>query len=89
MPCLFGLLALLTPRLVIAGLWLLTGWFPRLFSTPVWPALGFLFAPSTLLWYSVVQHWFGGRWDTPQWIGLAIALLLDGVPAKLRLGRRR
>ncbi len=89
MPCLFGVFALLTPRVLIALLWFLTSWFAGLFSTVVWPILGFLFAPTTLLWYSVVHRWFDGRWEAPQWIGLAVALLLDGVPARLGMGRRR
>lgn len=89
MPCLFGLLALATPRLVIALLWLLTGWFRGLFDSALWPILGFLLAPTTLLWYSAVERWYGGAWGPWQWGGLALALVLDGVPARLGLGRRR
>lgn len=87
MPCLFALLALITPRLVIILLWLFTHWFHRMFDTVLWPILGFIFLPTTLLWYTVVQHWFGGQWTLWPIVGLVIALLIDVSPAKRR--RRR
>jgi hypothetical protein len=85
-PCLFAVLALLTPRLVIVGLWLLTDWFRGIFGTPLWPVLGFFFLPTTLLWYTAVQHWFGGQWTLWPILGLVVALLIDVSPAS---GRRR
>lgn len=86
MPCFLTLLALFTPRLVVALLWFLTNWFSGMFSTILWPILGFIFLPTTLLWYSVVQHWFGGQWTLWPVVGLVIALLIDVSPAG---GRRR
>ena len=86
MPCLFAVLALLTPRLVVALLWFFTRWFDGLFTTILWPILGFIFLPTTLLWYSAVQRWFGGQWTLWPVVGLVIALLIDVSPAK---GRRR
>ncbi|MDF1503030.1 hypothetical protein [Roseisolibacter sp. H3M3-2] len=83
MPCFVALLALATPRLVIVALWFLTSWFRGLFDHALWPILGFVFAPLTLLWYSAVQHWYGGQWGTWQLVGVAVALVLDGVPARL------
>lgn len=85
MPCLLAALALAVPRVVILLLWLLTGWFHGVFSGILWPVLGFLFLPTTLLWYSAVQHWFGGHWGLWPVIGLVIALLIDLSPAR---GRR-
>jgi hypothetical protein len=85
-PCLFAVLALLTPRLVVALLWFFTRWFDGLFTTILWPILGFIFLPTTLLWYSAVQRWFGGQWTLWPVVGLVIALLIDVSPAK---GRRR
>lgn len=32
-------------------------------ATLLWPILGFYFLPTTLLWYSAVQHWLGGQWS--------------------------
>ena len=86
MPCLLTLLALVTPRLVIVLLWLLTHWFSGLFRTPLWPILGFLFLPTTLLWYTAVQHWFNGQWTLWPVVGIVVALLIDVSPAG---GRRR
>lgn len=86
MPCLLTLLALVTPRLVIILLWLFTNWFRGVFDTVLWPVLGFFLAPTTLLWYSAVQHWFDGRWGFWAVLGLIIALVIDISPAR---GRRR
>lgn len=86
MPCLLALAALAFPRLLIVILWFFTGWFTGLFSTLLWPILGFLFAPTTLLWYTAVQHWYGGHWGGWQLVGLAVAIAIDASPAS---GRRR
>lgn len=87
MPCLLTLIALSAPRVVIICLWFFSRWFAGLFHTPLWPVLGFVFAPTTLLWYTAVQHWFGGHWTTVPMVGLAIAILIDLSPASHR--RRR
>ncbi len=86
MPCLLTLFALITPRVVIFVLWLFTNWFTGLFNTVLWPILGFIFLPTTLLWYTAVQHWFNGQWTVGPVIGLVIALAIDVSPA--RHGRR-
>ncbi len=86
MPCLLTLFALITPRLVIFLLWFFTNWFNGLFTTVLWLILGFVFLPTTLLWYSAVQHWFNGQWTVGPVIGLVIALAIDVSPA--RHGRR-
>jgi len=86
MPCLLALLALLAPRVVVALLWLFSDWFTGLFDLALWPILGFLFLPTTLLWYSVVVNWLGAEWTLWPTVGLVIALLIDVSPAG---GRRR
>lgn len=86
MPCLFAVLALMTPRIVIILLWILTSWFRGVFATPLWPILGFIFLPTTMLWYTAVQHWFGGTWTLWPVVGLVVALMIDVSPAS---GRRR
>jgi hypothetical protein len=86
MPCLLTLLALITPRLVIVLLWFVTGWFHGVFNTLLWPLLGFIFLPTTLLWYTAVQHWFGGVWSLWPVVGIVIALMIDLSPAR---GARR
>ena len=82
MPCLLALLALATPRLVVFLLWLLTQWFRGVMG--LWVLLGFIFLPTTLLWYTAVQHWFGGQWTLWPVIGLIVALSIDLSPAKRR-----
>jgi hypothetical protein len=86
MPCLFAVLALVTPRLVVALLFLFSRWFTGIFPSALWPILGFIFLPTTLLWYTAVQHWFAGQWTLWPIVGLIFALLIDLSPAG---GRRR
>lgn len=82
MPCLLTLLALVAPRFVIVLLWLVSDWFAGVFDSALWPILGFIFLPTTLLWYVAVQHWFGGVWTFWPIVGIVIALLVDLSPAK-------
>jgi hypothetical protein len=82
MPCLGVLIALMTPRLLIVLLWLFTGWFKGIFDSALWPVLGFIFLPTTLLWYTAVQNWWQGNWGLLQIIGVVIALLIDLGPAR-------
>jgi hypothetical protein len=85
-PCFFLLFALIAPRLVILLLWLFTSWFQGIFGIALWPVLGFIFLPTTLLWYTAVQHWFSGVWTFWPVAGLVIALAIDVSPAR---GKRR
>ena len=82
MPCLLVALALLTPRLAVAVLWFFSHWFDGLFSSLLWPILGFVFLPTTFLWYSVVHHWFGGAWTLWPAVGCAVALVIDLSPVR-------
>jgi len=86
MPCLFAILALATPRLLVALLWFFSRWFDGVFTSVLWPILGFIFLPTTLLWYTAVQHWFHGQWTLWPIVGLVFALMIDISPAG---GRRR
>lgn len=85
MPCIMVVLALAMPRLVILCLWFLTAWFRGMFDNLLWPIVGFIFLPTTLLWYSAVQHWFAGQWSFWPVVGIIIALAIDLSPAS---GRR-
>jgi hypothetical protein len=86
MPCLLAILALAMPRLLVALLWFFSRWFDGLFASVLWPILGFIFLPTTLLWYTAVQHWFHGQWTLWPIVGLVVALMIDISPAG---GRRR
>ena len=88
MPCLFAILALMTPRIVIVLLWLFSHWFNGVFSSPLWLILGFVFLPTSLLWFVAVQHWFGGQWTFFPIAGLVLALMIDISPASARRNRR-
>lgn len=85
MPCLVALIALFAPRVLVAVLWFFTTWFSGMFTTLMWPILGVIFAPTSLLWFSAVQHWFGGVWSLWPVVGMVIAVLIDLSPAS---GRR-
>lgn len=86
MPCIFAVFALMAPRLVVVVLWFFTTWFQGIFTSILWPILGLIFLPTTLLWYSAVHHWFAGEWTLWPIVGLVIALLIDLSPAG---GRRK
>lgn len=86
MPCLLAVVALITPRLAIALLWFFTTWFRGIFDTLLWPILGFIFLPTTMLWYTAVHHWFAGQWSFWPIAGLILALVIDISPSK---GKRR
>lgn len=86
MPCLFALIALAAPRVVILALWFFSNWFRGMFSSLLFPVIGFIFLPTTMLWYTAVQHWWGGQWSLWPIVGLVIALMIDVSPAG---GRRR
>ncbi|MFW5973583.1 MAG: hypothetical protein ACOCTG_06285 [Bacteroidota bacterium] len=86
MPCLLALLALFIPRVVIFLLWLFSNWFEGVFDTIIVPILGFIFLPTTLLWYSVVVNIYDGTWGILQIVVAVIAVAIDLAPAG---GRRR
>ena len=77
MPCLVLLLALVTPRLLVVVLWLFTNWFHGLFPSALVPIVGFFFLPTTLLWYTAVQHWYGGQWSFWPVAVMVLAVLTD------------
>lgn len=86
MPCALVALALFAPRVAVALLWYFTHWFDGLFTSLLWIVAGFIFLPTTLLWYSVVQHWFGGVWTLWPVVGIVAAVLIDLSPVR---GRQR
>jgi hypothetical protein len=86
MPCLFAILALSVPRLVVALLFMFTDWFVGVVQPPILGIVAFFFLPTTLLWYTAVQHWFAGVWGPWQIVGLVIAVLMDVGPLKRKKG---
>ena len=84
MPLLILLFGVLVPRLTMVALWLLTNWFQGMFATWLMPVLGFVFLPTSLLWYSAVHNWFGGEWGVVPIAGMVVAVLMDLAPLRPR-----
>jgi len=77
MPCIVVAIALFFPRVLIAILWFFTSWFNGVFDSILWPLLGFIFLPVTMLWYSVVIKQNGGQWTTANIVIMVIAVVID------------
>src|SRR5262245_38971667 len=86
MPCLLLIIALVAPRLMVFALWLI-GWF-NIFPSIMWPILGFIFLPTTLIWYTAVGHWYDGVWTAWRFVVLIFALAIDVSPARGRSNGR-
>jgi hypothetical protein len=54
--CFVVLLGFITPRFVIAMLWLFTNYMSRAYGAGLLPTLGFFFLPTTTLAYAVAQN---------------------------------
>lgn len=76
MSCLI-LIALGFPRLLLVYLWFFTDWYHSLFDGRLWPLLGFLLMPYTLLWYSAVHYWFHGTWSWWHYLVMVFAIVAD------------
>jgi hypothetical protein len=90
MGCLFALIAVLSPRLAVLLMWIFTPWVDRAFGPLIWPILGIVFLPITMLVYVILWN-TGGRGV----IGWEWILVILGVVADLAAyggggyGRRR
>ncbi len=87
MPLILGVIALLTPRLLIVLIWLFSRWFDGLFRGLLIPVLGFIFLPTTFLWYTAVVHWWHGQWTLWPVVGVVVALCIDISPSRSRRSR--
>lgn len=76
-PCLLGCLALGLPRLVLLIVWLSSSWLDPVFSTRVWPFLGFLFMPATTLGYAAAWHIDQGASTIGGTLMILMGLLFD------------
>jgi len=86
-PLILGVIALLTPRLLIVLIWLFSRWFDGLFRGLLIPVLGFIFLPTTFLWYTAVVHWWHGQWTLWPVVGVVVALCIDISPSRSRRSR--
>ena len=88
MGIIFLIFALIAPRITIILLWFLSDWYHGIFSNLLWPIIGFIFLPTTLLWYTVVYNWYDNSWGTMQVVLLAVALIIDLYPASRKRKKR-
>ena len=97
MGCLVVVLGLLTPRFVLAVLWLFSDYLNRAFESGWWPLLGFFFLPTTTIGYAIAQNAYStpdGGLEAMGIIVIVLGVLIDfgviGGGAKGRgIGRRR
>jgi len=73
---------------MLAYLWLMTNWFGGIFDSILWPLAGFFFAPTTLLWYTVVENVFAGTWGIFQVVVMIIAVMIDMSPGTRKKKKR-
>lgn len=76
MPVVLGCLALLTPRFVIALMFLFSHYLGRAYETILWPLLGFFFMPLTTLAYAFAMN-SNGSVDGMYLVVVVVAVLLD------------
>lgn len=79
MGCLLALLGAAFPRLVLVVVFLFSRFVDRAVPPPalIWALLGFVFAPTSFLWFCAVQNWYAGQWGCFQLLVLAFALAAD------------
>jgi len=73
MPWIALLTLLMGPRMVIFLTWLLSGYFGQAYKSNLWPFLGFLFLPYTMLCYAIAVNSLGGL------NGLGMAVFVLGI----------
>ncbi|HEX5008890.1 MAG TPA: hypothetical protein VFY71_00715 [Planctomycetota bacterium] len=71
MPCVIVLVLLGLPRVAVLCVGLFSHYFEQAFSYPIWPFLGFLFAPLTTLTYA----WAHNTYGSVQGVGLAVVIV--------------
>ena len=76
MPLLVGCLALATPRLAIALVFVFSDYLGRAYETILWPLLGFFFMPLTTLAYAFAIN-SNGSVDGMYLVVVVVAVLLD------------
>jgi len=91
MGCVYFVIALIAPRVLLFLIFLLTGWFQRAFNTWLWPIVGFLFMPYATLAYMAAMlnnaHQLTGGWLALFVVGVLVDLGHFGGGAAYR--RRR
>ena len=76
MPCLFALIAVLSPRLALLLLWFFSPWVDGAFAGFFLPLLGLIFLPWTTLMFVLVDAPVGGI-HVAGWILVGLGVVLD------------
>ncbi len=74
--CLVVLLLLISPRLFLVGVWLLSNWY-NAFDSRLVAILGWLFLPYTSLAWMYIYFHNGGRIEGGYLVLLILAILID------------
>jgi len=82
--CFIAFIALLSPRLALFLIWILSDLLSRAYSSWILPLLGFFLLPSTTLAYAAFWDW-----ATRAPPDLEMDLRGAGLPDRHQLGRRR
>ena len=80
MGCLVVLLSLITPRFVVALLWIFTDYLATAYGSWFWPTLGFFVAPTTTIAYAVARNDLStatGRITAAGTLLIVIGVLID------------
>jgi len=87
MGCIYVLLAVVTPRVFMFFIWILTDWFGRAYETTLWPLLGFFFLPYTTLAYMAAMLLNSHR-VTGWWVVLVVVAVVADLSSDGEAGRR-
>jgi hypothetical protein len=77
MPCLLALLALISPRLALFALFLLTNILDRAYDSWLLPLIGFFLLPWTTLAYAIMWDTGTRTVDGFEWFIVILAFLAD------------
>jgi hypothetical protein len=75
--CLVALFALISPRLALFFVWVLTDWLGRAYDDWIVPVLGFFFLPWTTLAYAAMWVSATGGVDGFEWFLVGFAFVVD------------
>jgi hypothetical protein len=77
MGCIAALFALISPRLALFFVWILSDWLERAYDDWILPVLGFFLLPWTTLAYAWMWNIGGNGVDGFEWFIVILAFLFD------------
>jgi hypothetical protein len=81
--CLLIVFSLVTPRFIMAMLWLFSNYLNHAFTSGWWGLLGFVFLPTTAIGYAIAKNEFSAPSGGIQAAGIVVIVL--GVAIDLGL----